>query len=60
MEVDDNSVLIVGDLQGFLDQQLRPHPIQLDIIFCSNYITSYIMKLVKIEEEPFRRNPRCI
>jgi hypothetical protein len=44
MEVDDNSVLIVGDLQGFLDQQLRPHPIQLDMIIfavITSYITSY-------------------
>jgi hypothetical protein len=27
IEVDDNSELIVGDPQGILGQQLRPHPI---------------------------------
>ncbi len=29
MEVDDNICLILGDLQGILDQQLRPRPIHL-------------------------------
>jgi hypothetical protein len=29
LEVDDNSVLIVGDPQGILGQQLRPCPMQL-------------------------------
>jgi hypothetical protein len=29
MEVDDNILLIVGDLRGILDQHLRPHPIIL-------------------------------
>jgi hypothetical protein len=28
-EVDFNSMLIVGDLHGILDEQLRPHPIHL-------------------------------
>jgi hypothetical protein len=27
MEVDDNISLIVGNLQGILDQQLKPRPI---------------------------------
>ncbi len=26
MEVDDNSLLIVGNPQGILEQKLRPHP----------------------------------
>jgi hypothetical protein len=26
MEVGDNILMIVGDLEGILDQQLRPHP----------------------------------
>jgi hypothetical protein len=29
LEADDNSALIVGDLQGSLSQQLGPHPILL-------------------------------
>ncbi len=29
MEVDDKSALIVGNLQGILGQQLRPHPVHL-------------------------------
>ncbi len=28
-EIDDNSTLIVGDLQGILGHQLRPHKIHL-------------------------------
>ncbi len=33
VKVDNNSVLIVGDPQGILSQQLRPHAIHLLIIF---------------------------
>jgi hypothetical protein len=34
VKVDDNSVMIVGDPQGILEQQLRPHPINLlNVIF---------------------------
>jgi hypothetical protein len=29
MEVDDNSAMIVGDPQGTLGHQLKPHPIEL-------------------------------
>ncbi len=33
MEVDDNILLIVGDAQGILDQQLSTHPFHLIDIF---------------------------
>ncbi len=29
MEVDNNMLLIVGNLQGILEKHLRPHPISL-------------------------------
>ncbi len=47
MEVDDNISLILGDLQGILDKQLRPHPIHLlniNIILII-YITFYSILL---------------
>jgi hypothetical protein len=40
VEVDDNILQIVGDPQGILDKQLRPHPIHLlnIIIVLNSYI----------------------
>ncbi len=44
MEVDDNIVLIVGDQQGILDQQLRPHIIHLlNIIITQLTVLNYIV-----------------
>jgi hypothetical protein len=37
MEIDNSILLIVGDAQGILDQQLRPHPIySLNIVIILN------------------------
>jgi hypothetical protein len=41
--------LIVGDPQGILDQDLRPHPHLLDIIII---LISYIIKLYKMRTSP--------
>ncbi len=42
MEVDDSIALIVGDLQGILVQQLRPHLIHfIDIIIILIYIYTH-------------------
>jgi len=48
IEVDDNILLIVGNLQGILDKQQRPHPINLLnimssilIIILNNVLLSY-------------------
>ncbi len=40
MEVDDNILLIVGDPQGILDQQLSPHPFYLFKFF--KYINYFL------------------
>ncbi len=53
MEVDDISVLIVGDAQGILGRQLRPHPIHLlnitiIILRTLKIITHYICNLTTI------------
>ncbi len=53
MEYDDISVLIVGDAQLILGQQLRPHPIHLlnitnIILRTLKIITYYISNLTKI------------
>ncbi len=48
VDVDGNILLIVGDLEGILDQQPRPHPIHLlNIIICVliNHFKLYIIKL---------------
>ncbi len=42
MEVKDNILLIVGDLQGILDQQLRPHP-EILFLFYKLILVNYIM-----------------
>jgi hypothetical protein len=41
MEVDGNSALIVGDPEGILDLQLRPHPVcllKINIIIILNNV----------------------
>ncbi len=45
MEFDDNILLIVGDPQWILDEQLRPHMIHVlnIIIILLNYISLYII-----------------
>jgi hypothetical protein len=43
MDVGDNISLIVGDPQGILDQQFRPHPIDLlNIIIIVIVLINYI------------------
>ncbi len=44
VEFDDNFLLIVGALQGMLDEHLRPHMIHVlnIIIILLNYISLYI------------------
>jgi hypothetical protein len=37
-EVDDNTLLIVGDPRGILDQQLRSRPINISNIIFGNVI----------------------
>ncbi len=46
MEVDDNTLLIIGNPRGILDQQLRPHGINLlnIIITLINYIKLNVIK----------------
>ncbi len=41
MEVDGNILLIVGDLQGILDQQFRPRPIHFLILLYLLIILNY-------------------
>ncbi len=45
MEVDDNPLIIIGDPQGILDQQLSPHSMHLSNILWLLYILilSYIL-----------------
>ncbi len=52
MGVDDMISLIVGDPQGILDEQPRPHPIYLiDIVVLSiNYIKLNIIKLLNLRK----------
>ncbi len=45
MEVNDNILLIVGNPQGILEDQLRSHPILLILIILINYIKLNISKL---------------
>jgi hypothetical protein len=40
MEIDDNISLHVGNLQGILDEQLRPYQIQPLNIFMTYYLIS--------------------
>ncbi len=41
MEVDKNSVLIVGNLQGILGQELCPHPIHILNIYIIYMLITY-------------------
>jgi hypothetical protein len=41
MEVDDNSLLIVDDPLGILDEQLRPRPTHQ--LFVVNYMLNYLI-----------------
>jgi hypothetical protein len=60
MEVDDNILLIVGDLQGILDQQLMPHPNHfLNIIILINQIKLYSIKKLRTISSKGRKLKTC-
>jgi hypothetical protein len=56
MEVDGNILLVVGDPQGILDHQLRPHPIHLlnITINFNNFIKLDNLKGAKAPVIPFK------
>jgi hypothetical protein len=52
MEVENNILLIVGNLQGILEQQLRPRTIHLlQLIF------KFIRCFLKLEDNPALKSP---
>ncbi len=49
MDIEDNILLIVGDPQGILDEQLRPHLSFINIIVIwINFIKLYIICFVQL------------